>query len=882
MIIICIIYCIKDFLEHSMKKVFNLVIGGIQQKVLNLVLITIILMGAAVSLISFFQLRSLRKLTEETSVRQQEAISGISRETMDTVVKESLGATTQREAEIADNLFSSVAGHVRMLGDYAEKLFDDPDAYPQYELNGPDAALDGQTSAQLVTEEGVDLEDEKIRAEAGLIGNLTDMMLSLFDQTGLDSCFIGTPSGLFLIVDDRSGAKISEDGSAISIPVTQRPWYTGAVEKGGLYFSDIETDHFTGDIGIVCSLPVYHDGELAAVVGTDVFLNGIEERIVSKNEYGGFSFVLNQEGHVIFSPEDQGVFMVRSPSEALDLRTVENSELSDFISEALTNATDVRLVDAGEETWYMAGATMETEGWAIVSVEKKSSADQSTDMMLEQNEAIQKEAVETFRKTLGRVQRIGILVLLLICIVTLGASLAVSSRIVKPLEIITKRIASLGGKNLQFKMEDAYRTGDEIEVLAESFASISKKTVNYMDQVRRVSAEKERISSELSMAREIQISQLPNIFPAFPERPEFEIFANMSPAKEVGGDFYDFFLIDDDHLAMVMADVSGKGVPAALFMMIAKILIKNRILSGESPGQALRQANRQLMEGNRSDMFVTVWLAVLEISTGKGIAVNAGHEHPAVSRAGGDYELVVYKHSPAVAIMDDLQFREHTFELHPGDGLFVYTDGVPEATAKSDEMFGTARMLDALNSEKNCSSRQVITNVMESINNFVDGAQQFDDITMMSLIYRREKGKKETMRELVTDAKIENLDMVLSFVGGEAERAGFSMKGMMQIDIAVEEIFVNIAKYAYAPNVGTAVIQVDTGKGSQDKQALFVTFMDHGVPYNPLAKDDPDTTLNAFEREIGGLGIFMVKKNVDDMRYEYKDGMNILTLQKNL
>ena len=244
-----------------------------------------------------------------------------------------------------------------------------------------------------------------------------------------------------------------------------------------------------------------------------------------------------------------------------------------------------------------------------------------------------------------------------------------------------------------------------------------------------------RIGAELSMATDIQISQIPRLFPAFPNRKEFDLYASMTTAKEVGGDFYDFFLTDDDHIALIMADVSGKGVPAALFMMISRVLIKSHLQNNESLGEALSNVNNQLSEGNDADMFVTVWAAVLEISTGKGIAVNAGHEHPVLHRANGWYEYEVYKHFPSVAIIEGQKYTEHEFQLNPGDSLFIYTDGVAEATNADKELFGAERVLEALNRDPDALPEKVLSNVMDGINEFVAGAEQFDDITMMCIRY---------------------------------------------------------------------------------------------------------------------------------------------------
>lgn len=276
---------------------------------------------------------------------------------------------------------------------------------------------------------------------------------------------------------------------------------------------------------------------------------------------------------------------------------------------------------------------------------------------------------------------------------------------------------------------------DEIQLLANGVESLADGVKNYLDNLRSVTKEKERIGAELSVATHIQADMLPRIFPAYPNRNEFDLFATMTPAKEVGGDFYDFFLVDDDHLGLVIADVSGKGVPAALFMVIAKTLIKNAAQLGKSPSEILSYANEHLCEGNEAELFVTVWIGIIDINTGKGIAANAGHEHPALKRANGDWELVVYKHSPAVATMEGMKFKEHEFEIHPGDTLYVYTDGVTEATNANNELFGEERLIESLNKNADLAGtpEKLLKNVREDIDAFVGDAPQFDDITMLSL-----------------------------------------------------------------------------------------------------------------------------------------------------
>ena len=417
------------------------------------------------------------------------------------------------------------------------------------------------------------------------------------------------------------------------------------------------------------------------------------------------------------------------------------------------------------------------------------------------------------------------------------------------------------------------RTGDEIENLSLTMADMEQQIDSAMEEIAAVTSEKERLGTELSIASQIQEGMLPSIFPAFPERREFDVYAAMHTAKEVGGDFYDFFLIDDDHLALVMADVSGKGVPAALFMMASKILISNfSSIDRTSPAHILETVNHRICMNNRAEMFVTAWLGILEISTGRLKAANAGHEYPVLQRKGGAFRLFQDKHGFVLGGVDGMRYQEYEITLKSGDSLFLYTDGVTEAANTENQLFGTERMLRALNLDPDAAPRAVLETVKREIDDFAGSAPQFDDITMLCLRY-----VGDTMKKITVDATTENLQQVLSFVDTALEAADCSMKVQMQIDIAVEELFVNIANYAYAPGKGTAVIGVDVKDGTAE-----ITFADSGIPYDPLKKTDPDVNLSAEDREIGGLGIFMVKKTMDDMTYEYRDGQNLLTIRKKL
>ena len=718
-----------------MKKFKNLVIGGIQQKVFNLVLVTILLLIAAYTAVIVYQSSSLKKLTAETNLRQKEAIAEISETTMDAVVADSLTSKAEMAAMLADDLFVRLSSTVQILADNAENLLQTPELYSARRFALPDASMEGKISLQLVGETNRMPEDPAVLEKLSLLANLSDVMTALYRNAGTSSVYIAVPEGYMLCVDDKADARIDEQGNVLTIPIRERPWYLGAAQSDSIFFTDVLKDTFTGEIGITCTIPIRQDGRLIAVAAADLFLDQMEEAVSNSGDVVHYTCIINNQGHVVFSPQNQGTLRARTAEEAVDLRSSEQADLAAFVRDALNGVTGVRELDLDGDRVYLAGAPVKTLGWAVVSVVDKAATERPTIMMQEQFDSTLNEAATIYNKNLDRSKQTIIVLILLILIMGLTAGDRLSRRIVRPLEHMTNRVRSLGGKNLQFQMEEEYRTGDEIEVLAESFSALSAKTLQYVDQVKRVTAEKERIGAELTMANAIQRSQLPRLFPPFPNRHEFNLFATMKPAKEVGGDFYDFFMVDNDHVALVMADVSGKGVPAALFMMVTRMLIKSRLQSGESVAEALTNVNRQLCENNELGYFVTVWLAVLEISTGKGVAVNAGHEHPVLRRSDGKYELVLYRHSLAVAAMDGVRFRQHEFQLCPGDSFFVYTDGVTEATNGEHELFGTDRMLEALNKEPDAEPDQLLKNVMDDIHRFMDGEDQFDDITMMCLKY---------------------------------------------------------------------------------------------------------------------------------------------------
>ncbi len=333
--------------------------------------------------------------------------------------------------------------------------------------------------------------------------------------------------------------------------------------------------------------------------------------------------------------------------------------------------------------------------------------------------------------------------IVLVLLVVIGQSLFLHRTLLRPLKLIsdeTKRFSRESVK-AEKKLGETIRNKDEIGHLAASIDKMEDRIQDYITSITQITAEKERINTELNLAARIQASMLPHIFPPFPDRKEFDIYASMDPAKEVGGDFFDYFLIDRDHLGMIMADVSGKGVPAALLMMASKIILQSVAMLGQTPGEILTKTNEAVCSSNQAEMFVTVWAGILEIPTGKLTAANAGHEYPVLKRVDGDFEILKDKHGFVIGGMEGVRYTEYEIQLNPGDKLFLYTDGVPEATDADGELFGTERMVEALNREKDSSPEQVLQGVRRAVDAFVKDAEQFDDLTMLCLEYRGQPEK---------------------------------------------------------------------------------------------------------------------------------------------
>ena len=411
---------------------------------------------------------------------------------------------------------------------------------------------------------------------------------------------------------------------------------------------------------------------------------------------------------------------------------------------------------------------------------------------------------------------------------------------------------------------------------SQEFSSLSDDINSTVSTLKRYIAEAAaRIDKELEYAKQIQLSALPT---NFPEGEDYEIYAQMIAAKEVGGDFYDFYKLNDTTVAFLAADVSGKGIPAAMFMMTAKTIIKDLAESGMAVNDIFTKANEKLCENNESGMFVTAWMGILDLTTGKMQFANAGHNPPVIKRAGGEFEYLRTRAGFVLAGMEGVRYRAAEMTLGPGDRLFLYTDGVPEATNTDNKLYGEDRLLAFMNKNVATDAVALLPALKADIDEFVGEAPQFDDITMLMFDYKPKEGGTNMINKTFP-AKIEALSDVLGFVDETLESYECPMKIQTAICVAIEEVFVNVAHYAYKDGEGDMTLGIGFDRESRD---ITFRMADKGVPFDPLKKPDPDITLSAEEREIGGLGIFITKKTMDSVTYVYENGENILTMIKKI
>ncbi|MEG0570868.1 MAG: SpoIIE family protein phosphatase [Oscillospiraceae bacterium] len=763
---------------------------------------------------------------------------------IDETLKSANSFTKEKSLTINEQL-DNIILNIETMREYTEYVYKNEGMFLRRDMKTPGEFADdtkGKTIHWLPCNKQSDT--QQVKDEASLLSNLEPVFEATSrNYKSITSVYITTQTGLNIGYDENV---LTKKGLEYYDPRPDKAWYGEPLKTDERYISDTYSDSFGRGLMVTISLPYHVDGTIRGTITADINIEGINKDIlnISIGE-DGYAMLLSDSGSLISA---QGISEEHNNAKEF-LGENKDAVLNSIIT---TESAVNKSTFDGKEVYIIHNKVKNT-GWKLAVLLPVA------------------EIIAPAQQSNTTILIIGLILLgvyLCIILIMMQSVKKMCVKITDPIIKLTDHIKTIGDGNLDYVSE--IDTQDEIQLLSESFEMMTLSMKDYIANLRLVTAEKERIGVELDVATKIQASMLPCIFPAFPERAEFDIYACMLPAKEVGGDFYDFFLIDDDHLGLVVADVSGKGVPAALFMVIAKTLLKNVAQTGLSPKDVLEKVNNQLCVGNEADMFVTVWLGILEISTGKLTCSNAGHEYPVLKREGGDYELIQDKHGFVMAGMEGSRYREYELQMNHGDRLFLYTDGVAEATNEHNELYGTDRMLSALNRCKDSDCEMLLHQMKDDIDVFVGQAPQFDDITMLSLELRSQKGS--CMKKLNLAPTLEVIDKVTAFVEKELEDAGVSMKIIAQMNIAVDEIFSNIVRYSGASDA-------TVGVSVKDKD-VTLRFADNGIAYDPTAKPDPDVTISAEARDIGGLGIFMVKKSMDTMVYEYQDGLNILTMTK--
>ena len=398
--------------------------------------------------------------------------------------------------------------------------------------------------------------------------------------------------------------------------------------------------------------------------------------------------------------------------------------------------------------------------------------------------------------------------------------------------------------------------------------SVSKRSLNLLKQEAQRAEDEQRIISELEVANNIQYSVLPK---ELDDENKENIYGLMDPAKEVGGDLYDYFYVDDNHIALVVADVSGKGIPAALFMMKTEALIKSLTTSFKHDTQnIMKRINISLCSNNDESVFVTCWLGILDLITGELKYTNAGHNKPIIIHNGVP-AYTTDKPGVVLGAFEGSEYKENTIMLDKNDKIILYTDGVTEAHNYYSELYGEARLLNYANINNGLCPKDFVTKLRKELKTFANSAPQFDDITILMFKFDNEN---EVLESRTFEANVKELDNLFDYSSSLLEILDFSPKDIIMINTALEEVFVNVAKYAYD---GTGVVEITLSKS---KDHVTFVFKDNGKPFNPLEKEDPNINAGSDEREIGGLGIFMVKKIMDKVEYEYRNHQNVLTLVK--
>lgn len=651
-------------------------------------------------------------LTSAVGLSSMLRIKGDSEDALIRQMNQNLLNVVKDKAALADSELGKYADSIQDFAAYIHGLYRSPENYVQREVLPPDAANAGICTMQRYMADA-DVSVEDTAQERALLGNLEQLWAPVFTGSGdiITTIYVGTESGFLLSYDERSDLGVEPGSDESYFDYYQSSWYTSARDAGGVVFTDTYPDSYGRGLMISCASPFYDESDrFAGVVCMDILIGDLTSHVIDVDlGEGAYAFLVSGSGDIIASA-------VMEDADAAFENILDASSAVYEASGPIMSGETGAMLSGGV---YYAYTPVSSANWKFCVHIPES-------LVLAPVKAMERNIVAAI------IAFIVILALIILCVVLMVRRF--SRNLTAPLIALGKDVQTISSGDLDYRAE--IRSNDEIGDLAKSFNGMAASLKEYIENLTAVTAEKERIGAELDVATHIQKSMLPCIFPAFPDRKEFDVYATMNPAKEVGGDFYDFFMVDDTHLAVVMADVSGKGVPAALFMVIGKTLIKDHTEPGISLGDVFSDVNNMLCDSNSEGLFITAFEGVLDLVTGEFRYANAGHEPPYICKQGEGYEAYRIKAGFVLAGMEDLRYREGSLQLSAGDRIFLYTDGVTEATDAENQLYGSERLHRVLNDHLDANPEALLAAVKADVDHFVGDAPQFDDITMLCMEYR--------------------------------------------------------------------------------------------------------------------------------------------------
>ena len=653
-----------------------------------------------------------------------------------------------------------------------------------------------------------------------------------------------------------------KDLADVNYDYTKWDWFRIPKNKEKALWGEPYYDEGGGNIMMATySVPFYtqvnHKRLFHGVVTADITLVWLENIIDSIKIAGsGYAFIISKDGYVMHHPK-----MRKGEDEKLP-------KAEDIINEVLLDnvLSKMRTGKSG----FASLIDKKTDAKVWVSFAPIRSSNWSVGIVFPREELM--AATIGLHRT---VVMLGFLeFVILFCVIAL-----IASSITHPLRLLARKTNEMSAGNLDIQFPET-KSKDEVGVLSRSFINMRDSLKKYILELTETTSEKQRMESELEIAKHIQMSMVPRIFPPFPDKKELELFAKLVPAKQVGGDLYDYFFLDDDHLCLMIGDVAGKGVPAALFMAKSVTLLKVAAKEMSRPSDILQSVNSELVCENDSCIFVTTFLAILNVKTGELNYANGGHNPPILLRQNREVQLIDDVTSPALGAIKDSEYVEGKTKLLEGDVLFMYTDGVTEAFDKENNEFSNERLIDEIVKLEKLSVKKIIYKMFEIIKLFSEGAGQSDDVTMLAVRYLGNRSFKNmndtqnTNTSIVLKNEIGELIKLTSAINSFGKSNDITKEVLSRLELAIEEIFTNIISYGYKDD-GIHSIKIDIECVGNKVNARIE---DDAIPFNPLEVPDVDVEKPLKERAIGGLGLHLVKQMVDDISYNRVDGKNILRI----